>query len=45
MGPNPKLSFELNSLTKAQGALVGSEGSYRRIEGATQNLSSVERVS
>ena len=45
MGPNPELSFELSCLTKAQGALVGSEGSFRRLEGVAQTLPSVERVS
>ncbi|XP_059591969.1 uncharacterized protein LOC100259417 isoform X2 [Vitis vinifera] len=45
MGPNPELSFGLSCLTKAQGALVGSEGSFRRLEGVAQTLPSVERVS
>ena len=45
MGPNPELSFGLSCLTKAQGTLVGSEGSFRRLEGAAQTLPSVERVS
>ena len=44
MGPNPELSFEPSGLTKAQGALVGSESSFRRLEGAAQTFPSVERV-
>ena len=43
--PESRQRNELGCLTKAQGALVGSEGSFRRLEGLAQILSSFERAS
>ena len=43
--PESRQRNELGCLTKAQGALVGSEGSFRRLEGPAQILSSFERAS